>query len=365
MNDLKRTPLYAIHKALGAKLVEFAGYEMPVHYEGIIAEHLTVRNNVGLFDVSHMGEAFVKGPAAGEFLQMLTTNDLGKIIAGQAQYTVMLTEQGGIIDDLIIYKISDDEFLLILNASNRQKDINWLKAHQTEGVEIKDQSDAYSLLAVQGPKAEDVLSKLTPLSLSTLPFYHFAYGEVFGKNILVSRTGYTGEKGFELCVPNEHVELIWTALMEAGEPYGIKPIGLGARDTLRLEMGYSLYGHEINDDVNPLEAGLGWIVKLQKGDFIGKQACLSEKANLKRKLVGLKLPGKNIPRQGYSVLDSNQQEIGQICSGTLSPSLNYPIATALIDASYSDASDEIYVDIRKKAVKADIQKPPFLPKKTK
>ena len=365
MNDLKRTPLYGIHKALGAKLVEFAGYEMPVHYEGIIAEHLTVRNNVGLFDVSHMGEAFVKGPAAEGFLQMLTTNDLGKISAGQAQYTSMLTEKGGIIDDLIICKISDDEFLLILNASNRQKDVNWLKVHQTEGVEIKDQSDAYSLLAVQGPKAEDVLSKLTPLSLSTLEFYHFAYGEVFGKNILVSRTGYTGEKGFELCIPNEYAELIWTALMEAGEQYGIKPIGLGARDTLRLEMGYSLYGHEINDDVNPLEAGLGWIVKLQKGDFIGKKACLSEKANLKRKLVGLKLPGKNIPRQGYSVLDSNQHKIGQICSGTLSPSLNYPIATALIDASYSDVSDEIYVDIRKKAVKADIQKPPFLPKKTK
>ncbi len=365
MKDLKQTPLYDIHKSNGAKLVEFAGYEMPVQYKGIIAEHQTVRSQVGLFDVSHMGEARIKGPDAEAFLQKLTTNDLSKISIGQAQYSLMLQEDGGVIDDLIIYKISDEEFFLILNAGNREKDVNWLQAHQTGNVSVQDESDALSLIALQGPNAEAVLKTLTPLVLSDISFYHFAFGEVAGVNVLVSRTGYTGEKGFELCVPNEKAGFIWQKLMEAGKDFGIQPIGLGARDTLRLEMGYSLYGHEIDSDINPIEAGLGWIVKPQKGDFIGKQACLEAKAEPRRKLTGLTLEGKFIPRQGYEVQNANHEKIGHVCSGTQSPSLNYPIATALIKAEYVSSEKPLFINIRNKPIEATRQKLPFLPKKTK
>jgi len=362
MTGLKRTPLYDLHKELGAKLVAFAGYEMPVQYEGIIAEHLNVRENAGLFDVSHMGEAFIKGDKAEAFLQTLTTNDLSKISVGQAQYSMMLQEDGGVIDDLIIYKLSQNEFLLILNASNKEKDVNWLKSHLTDGVEIDDQSEEMALIALQGPKSEEVLNALTPLILSDLKYFHFTRGEVAGKNVLLARTGYTGEKGFELCVPNKDAKAIWQAIMEAGKPFGLKPVGLGARDTLRLEMGLSLYGHEIEKDINPLEAGLGWVVKLSKADFIGKKACAQVKENPKRKLVGLKLEGKLIPRQGYDVVNDKDEKVGTICSGTLSPSLNYPIATALVDIKYAGPEEEIFVKIRNRTIQANRQKPPFLPK---
>lgn len=359
---MKRTPLYDIHKSHGAKLVGFAGYEMPVQYEGIIAEHKAVRNSVGLFDVSHMGEVEVKGPNAKAFLQKVTTNDVSRLEDGMAQYSTMLYENGGIVDDLIVYKIKDEHYFLIINASNIEKDFDWLKKNQLSDMTLENRSDALSLIAIQGPNAEKTLSKLTDVNLGAIKYYHFSRGIVNGADTMISRTGYTGEPGFELCVENEYAASLWTALMEAGKEFNVKPIGLGARDTLRLEMGYSLYGHEIDETTNPIEAGLGWVTKIDKGDFNGKQTCVAAKQNLKRKIVGFVLENKLIPRQGFDIVDERGNKIGHVCSGTMSPSIEKPIGTGYVETAFSQPGSRIFVQIRGKNEAAQVVKPPFYKK---
>ncbi|ACF12978.1 glycine cleavage system T protein [Chloroherpeton thalassium ATCC 35110] len=360
---MKYTPLHKIHQQLGAKLVDFAGFEMPVQYDGILVEHKAVREAVGLFDVSHMGEFEVKGKGAKAFLQNMTTNDVESLCDGKAQYSLLLYEDGGVVDDLLVYKIADEHYFLIVNASNIEKDFDWLKQHQPDDeVVLENRSDELSLIAIQGPKAEAVLSKLTDVPLDAIKYYHFVFGDVCGKRTLISRTGYTGEAGFELCMANEHAEEIWHALIEAGLPFGIVPVGLGARDTLRLEMGYSLYGHEIDHQTNPYEAQLGWITKLQKGDFIGKNACVEKKLHLEQTLVGFTLTGKNIPRQGYKIQDLSGTDIGVVCSGTLSPTLGKPIGTGYVKSSFSKIDSKVYINIRGKLQEAAVVKVPFLHK---
>lgn len=359
---MKRTPLYQIHQSCGAKLVGFAGFEMPVQYEGIIAEHKAVRNSVGLFDVSHMGEVEVKGPNAMTFLQKVTTNDVSRLEDGMAQYSAMLYENGGVVDDLIVYKIKDEHYFLIINASNIEKDFAWLEKNKLSGMTLENRSDALSLIAVQGPNAEKTLKKLTDIDLGSIKYYHFAHGKVNGVDMMVSRTGYTGEPGFELCVENEHAANLWNALMEAGKEFNVKPIGLGARDTLRLEMGYSLYGHEIDETTNPIEAGLGWITKIDKGEFNGKQTCVEARQNLNRKLVGFMLENKLIPRQGFDIVEENGRKIGHVCSGTMSPSIEKPIGTGYVETPHAQIGSRIFIQIRGKNEAAQVVKMPFYKK---
>lgn len=357
---MKSTALNHIHHKLGAKMVPYAGYEMPVSYSGVNEEHETVRQQVGVFDVSHMGEFFVEGKEALDLLQKVTTNDVSKLVNGQAQYTCMPNETGGIVDDLIIYKFNDEKFMMVVNASNIEKDWNWINRHNSFEAKLSNLSDEYSLLAIQGPKAVEAMQSISPLDLSEIKFYHFEVGEFGGaQDVIISATGYTGSGGFEIYFKNKDAEQIWTSVFEAGEKFGIKPIGLAARDTLRLEMGMCLYGNDIDETTSPIEAKLGWITKFTK-DFINTEALQLEKeAGPLRKLVAFEVIEKGIPRQGYDLLNTEGEKIGHVTSGTMSPSLKKAIGMGYVKAEYAKFGNEIYVQIRKKQVKAVIVKPPF------
>lgn len=360
---MKRTPFFSIHQRLGAKIVPFAGYEMPVQYSGIVEEHHTVRNTVGVFDVSHMGEFFVEGPQALSFLQQVTINDVSKLVPGKAQYSAMCYDNGGIVDDLLVYRLAEDSFMVVVNAANIDKDWEWMKNHCPSEVKFENKSDNIALLAIQGPKSQVTLQKLTQVNLSSIPYYHFVQGTLAGVDMIISRTGYTGELGFEIYFDGVHAENIWDAIFDAGKEFNIAPIGLGARDTLRLEMGYCLYGNDIDQTTHPLEAGLGWITKLDKGEFIGKAAIQQAKADgLKRKLVGLMLNDKAIPRHGYSIILADGFAIGTVTSGTFSPSLGKGIAMGYVSLSHSTVGSPVYIEVRGKKVEARVVQTPFLKK---
>ena len=346
---MKKTALYSWHEQAGAKIIDFGGYLMPVQYSGIIAEHKAVRSAAGLFDVSHMGNFYIKGSRAKDFLQSITTNDLEKLEAGNAQYNLMLYPHGGIVDDLIIYRIDRDTYFLIVNASNAPKDFAWLQQHihDFEGVTLEDHTDRLSLIALQGPVAFDILQIVFPaLDIESLGTFQFCNTTFQGADLIIAKTGYTGEKGVEICLPDEIALPLWQALFDAGQEFGIKPIGLGARDTLRLEMGYSLYGHEIDQDTNPLEARLKWVVKMNTGQFVGKEACQQVELNLKRGVAAFSLEGRALPRQGFKVYNTDRQEIGSVCSGTLSPTLQEPIGTCNIVREYLAPGTAILVEVR-------------------
>ena len=359
----KKTPLYNKHVELGAKMVPFAGYIMPVHYQTTIQEeHENVRKNVGVFDVSHMGEFIVEGPGALDMIQHITTNDASKLKQGAAQYTCMPNETGGIVDDLIVYRLADDKFMMVVNASNLEKDWKWVNDHNKFDAKVTDESDKMGILAVQGPKAIDLLQKLTSVDLSAIKFYHFTIGDVAGvEGIIISATGYTGSGGFELYIPNEKMEQIWDALFEKGKEYGILPAGLGARDTLRLEMGYCLYGNDIDETTSPIEAGLKWITKFKKeAEYPSKQLFIKQfKEGVKRKLTGFKMEGKRIPRHGYKVLNKEGEEIGVVTSGTFAPSLDIPVGMAYIDTDYIEPETEILIDFGRKKMEGEVVKLPF------
>ena len=360
---MKNTALTDKHIALGAKMVPFAGYNMPVQYEGVKAEHDTVRNSVGVFDVSHMGEFKLKGPKALDLIQAVTSNDASKLVNGQAQYSCLPNAEGGIVDDLLVYKINDEEYYLVVNASNIEKDWNWISKHNTFGVEMINVSDNTSLLAVQGPKAAEALQSLTDVKLAEMKYYTFTVGTFAGiPNVVISATGYTGAGGFELYFNNEHANQIWDAIFKAGAPFGIKPIGLAARDTLRLEMGFCLYGNDINDTTSPLEAGLGWITKFTK-DFTNSANLKAQKeAGVKRKLVAFELVDKGIPRHDYPIIDAAGNNIGIVTSGTMSPSLNIAIGLGYVPTELSAPGSEIFISVRDKALKAKVVALPFYKK---
>tara|TARA_B100000575_G_scaffold163507_1_gene130654 strand:- start:349 stop:1434 length:1086 start_codon:yes stop_codon:yes gene_type:complete len=357
---MKKTALYNIHTSLGAKMVPFAGFNMPIQYNGVISEHLCVRNNVGVFDVSHMGEFFVRGHGAKDFIQNITSNDVNKLFDGKVQYSCLPNLKGGIVDDLLVYRIKKDIFMLVVNASNIEKDWEWIKKFKTKNVELENKSDDISLLAVQGPMAIEVLQPLTKINLKNMPYYCFEKG-VFAsvENVLISSTGYTGSGGFEIYFANEFAEKIWDSIFNIGKKYNIQPIGLAARDTLRLEMGFCLYGNDINDSTSPIEAGLSWITKFNNkfnnSDFLQKQL----KNGVSKKLVGFELLDRGIPRKDYEITDFDGNSIGIVTSGSHSPSLNKPIGLAYVNTSYSNAESIIYVKVRKKLLKAKVVKLPF------
>ena len=357
---MKNTALTSIHEALGAKMVPFAGYNMPVSYEGVTIEHETVRKDVGVFDVSHMGEFLISGPNALELIQKVSTNDASKLTDGKAQYSCLTNTEGGIVDDLIIYCLNPEKYLLVVNASNIEKDWDWISMHNTMEADMKDLSSEYSLLAIQGPKAVEAMQSLSPYDLSSIKFYNFVVEEFAGiENVIISATGYTGSGGFEIYCKNSEVEQVWNNVLEAGKEFGIKPIGLAARDTLRLEMGYCLYGNDIDDTTSPLEAGLGWITKFTK-DFINSDALKAQKAEgPQRKLIAFEIQDRGIPRQGYDIVDEAGNTIGIVTSGTMSPSLNKGIGLGYVPSNMSGFGEPIYIQIRKKAVKATIVKLPF------
>lgn len=361
---MKNTALNDTHVALKAKMVPFAGFHMPVQYEGVTAEHLTVRNSLGVFDVSHMGEFIVSGKNALALIQKITSNDASKLKVGDAQYSCFPNENNGIVDDLICYRIKENKYLLVVNASNIEKDWNWIsKYNDAFGAELKDVSDEYCLLAIQGPKAIEAMQSLSSLDLNTIPYYTFKIGDFAGfENVLISSTGYTGSGGFEIYCKNSEALHIWTKVFEAGHSYGIKPIGLAARDTLRLEMGYCLYGNEINDATSPIEAGLSWITKFNK-DFVNHKA-LAQQKNQKpeKKLVGFELNERGIPRQGYDIVDENGAIIGNVTSGTMSPSLQKGIGMGYVSIEFSKPGTKIYIQVRKKAIPAVVVKMPFYKK---
>lgn len=361
MSELQRIPLHHLHVSLGGKMVPFAGFEMPVQYGGLIQEHLAVRNSVGVFDVSHMGEFAVRGESALDLLQRVTTNDVAVLRDGKVQYSCLTNDRGGIVDDLLVYRLSATEYWLVVNASNIQKDWDWLTRHNTFGAELENLSDRLCLFAVQGPKALPTLQKLTDLDLSGMAYYTFAFGTVAGvPGVLVSATGYTGAGGFEVYVPNERAEAVWKALFEAGAEFGIVPAGLGARDTLRTEMGYCLYGHDIDDTTSPIEAGLGWITKFSK-DFVYSDFHRQLKENgVARKLVGFEMVDRGIPRQHYEIMDATGNIVGEVTSGTQSPSLGKGIGMGYVQTGFSQPGTEIYVNIRNKYLKAVVVKPPFV-----
>lgn len=353
-----KTALYNRHVEAGAKLVPFAGFLMPIQYRSITEEHRKVRGSVGVFDVSHMGEFWVKGDKAVEFVERLTVNNVRKLQVNQAQYSAMLYENAGIIDDLIVYRL-EDRFMLVVNAANREKDWEWIKQHTIDGVEIEDASDRMSLLAVQGRHAEDVIGKLTETDLSAIKFYWFREGEVAGHRAIISRTGYTGEAGFELYVDNENAPEIWDAVLEAGEEFGIEPAGLGARDTLRMEMKLALYGNDIDQTTNPIEAGLGWITKVNKGDFVGREAVQAVKEKgISRKLIGFEVEGKAIPRKDY-VCYQGAEEIGLVTSGCWSPSLDKGIGMAYLSKENTPVGTRFELEIRGKRIPAQVVETPF------
>jgi aminomethyltransferase len=359
---MKKTTFYNIHVKEGAKIVEFAGYFMPVQYSSIIAEHKAVRNSVGVFDVSHMGEVFVKGDKALDFIQLITVNDASKLTPGRVQYSAMCYEDGGIVDDLLVYRLAEKEFLLVINASNIEKDFEWMKKNNT-GADLKNKSDEYSLLAIQGPNSQKVVQKLTSDPVN-IEYYHFMNTRINGIDMILSRTGYTGELGYELYFRgNEKIaEDLWNAVMKAGKEYNIQPAGLAARDSLRLEMGFCLYGNDIDKTTNPLEAGLGWITKLKKDKFIGREALLKVKeAGLKRKLVPVETNEKAFPRHGYD-LTVNGKKVGTVTSGTVSPVLDKPIALGYVETQYSDEGSKVNFLIRGKEIPAEVVKLPFVKK---
>ncbi|KXK23486.1 MAG: glycine cleavage system aminomethyltransferase T [Bacteroidetes bacterium OLB12] len=357
----KNIPLHNLHVKLGGKMVPFAGFNMPVRYSSDIEEHMTVRNGVGVFDVSHMGEFKVEGPQALDLIQRITSNDASKLIDGQAQYTCLPNEQGGIVDDLIVYRIKENDYFIVVNAGNIQKDWNWFVSHNTKGAILKNLSDEYCLFAVQGPKAVSVLQKLTGTDLSTIKYYHFAIGTFAGvQEVIMSNTGYTGAGGFEIYVKNADAEKVWHAIFETGKDVGIKPIGLGARDTLRLEKGFCLYGNDIDDTTSPLEAGLGWITKFTK-DFTNSVNLKKQKdEGVKRKLVGFKMIDRGIPRHDYAIKDAAGNVIGKVTSGTQSPMLNVGIGLGYVAAEFAAPESEIFVDVRGRSLKASVVKLPFV-----
>lgn len=357
---MKTTALTEKHIGLGAKMVPFAGYNMPVQYAGINAEHETVRKGVGVFDVSHMGEFILKGEKALDLIQRVTSNDASKLYDGKVQYSCLPNENGGIVDDLLVYRIDEKTYMLVVNASNIEKDWNWISKFNTEGVEMKDISDRTSLLAVQGPKAAEALQSLTDIDLGTMEYYTFKKGKFAGvDNVVVSATGYTGAGGFEIYVENSNAEHIWDAVFKAGAPFGIKPIGLGARDTLRLEMGFCLYGNDIDDATSPLEAGLGWVTKFSK-EFTNSAALQQQKQEgIKQKLVGFEMIDRGIPRHDYEIVDAAGNNIGRVTSGTQSPSLQKAIGMGYVKNEFAKEGSEIFINIRDNKVKAQVVKPPF------
>ena len=357
----KKIALHHVHESLGAKMIPFAGYEMPVSYTGVIEEHLNVRHTAGIFDVSHMGEFFVEGEEALELLQKICSNDVSRLSPGRVQYTCMPNGRGGIVDDLLVYCMAEGRYMLVVNASNIAKDWAWIMK-QAEGakVELSDHSDRLSLFAVQGPRAAELLQPLCDQDLSSMKYYHFDVMKLGGiDDVIVSATGYTGAGGFELYVPNEHAEALWHAIMQAGEGKGLRPIGLAARDTLRLEMGFCLYGNDIDDNTSAIEAGLGWITKFNK-DFIDKDLLEKQKQEgTKRKLVGFVMEDRGIPRQHYPILNAQGEAIGEVTSGTQSPSLGKAIGMGYVQTAYAKEGESIYIDMRGKGRKAVIHKPPF------
>lgn len=357
----KDTPFIEFHRALGAKIVEFAGYWMPIQYSGIVAEHKAVRTNVGIFDISHMGEFLVEGPGAVEFVDRMTTNNVRKLGPYQVQYSTMLYDDGGIVDDLLVYNMVDHLFLVV-NASNLAKDFAWLSEHlPATGVKLTNLSDEYGLIAVQGPNAEALMKTVFPADYDSVKFYWaFPSATIAGEKVIVSRTGYTGEDGFEIYTPIAAAKKVWTAIWEAGRKFDLQPIGLGARDSLRLEMKYCLYGNDIDQTTNPLEAGIGWTVKMAKGDFNGKPVLEKAKAEgLKRNLVCLDLLDKAIPRQHMPVLDKAGNVIGEVTSGTMAPSLDKPIAIAYVPVALSAVGSEVLIDVRGKHARAVVVEAPF------
>ncbi len=357
---MKETALTHKHIALGAKMVPFAGYNMPVQYEGVNAEHETVRNGVGVFDVSHMGELLLKGPNALALIQKVCSNDASVLFDGKAQYSCLPNGNGGIVDDLIIYRISEEAYFIVVNASNIEKDWNWISQHNDLGVEMQNLSDDYSLLAIQGPKAAEAMQSLTSVDLTNMTYYTFQYGTFAGiENVMISATGYTGSGGFEVYVKNQDAEKLWDAVFEAGEGFGIKPIGLAARDTLRLEMGFCLYGNDIDDTTSPLEAGLGWITKFTK-DFTDAEFLKNQKeTGLSRKLVAFEMIDRGIPRHDYPIQDANGNIIGKVTSGTMSPSMKLGIGLGYVSIENAALDQEIFIEIREKGVKAKVVKLPF------
>ena len=356
---MKQLVLSDIHESIGGKMVEFAGYNMPVQYEGVKAEHHTVRNEVGVFDVSHMGEVFVTGEKALDFLQYITSNDVSKLTPGKIQYTCLPNTDGGIVDDFLLYMLAENSYLLVVNASNMEKDLAWINKHNTFGCTINNQSDNYSLLAVQGPKSIELLQELTIVNLSEIKYYNFKIGNIAGaEDVILSRTGYTGEIGFELYIKNESVKQVWEAIFTTS--IELKPIGLAARDTLRLEKGFCLYGNDINDTTSPIEAGLGWITKFTKEFINYKQLKDQKEGSAARKLVGLEVVDKGIARNGYPIVDKNGSEIGIVTSGTMSPTLNKAIAMAYVPKELSKVGSTVYIQVRKKQIKAEVVALPFL-----
>ncbi len=360
---MKNTTLSQKHISLGAKMVPFAGYNMPVSYTGLNDEHATVRNNVGVFDVSHMGEFILKGDHALKLIQKVTSNDASVLTSGKAQYSCLPNNEGGIVDDLIVYCINEKSYMLVVNASNIAKDWNWIKQNDIWNVEMHDVSEKTSLLAIQGPNAIHTLQQLTDVVLEDIPYYSFVKGKFNGiDNVVISNTGYTGAGGFEIYFENEHAITIWDAIFEAGKQYGIKPIGLGARDTLRLEMGFCLYGNDINDTTSPLEAGLGWITKFTK-EFNNSEALQKQKTEgVSKKLIGFEMIDRGIPRHDYVIADVAGNTIGVVTSGTQSPTLNKAIGMGYVTKDFAKADTEIYIMIRDKAIKAKVCKTPFLKK---
>ncbi|QMU27925.1 glycine cleavage system aminomethyltransferase GcvT [Adhaeribacter radiodurans] len=361
MDELKKVALNEVHTALGAKMVPFAGYNMPVRYTSDLEEHHTVRQNVGIFDVSHMGEFMVRGPQALDLIQRVTTNDAAKLTDGKVQYSCFPNEQGGIVDDLLVYQFHAEEYMLVVNASNIQKDWDWLNQYNTNGAELVNISDSVSLFAVQGPNAIAALQSLTSVNLSGMVYYTFTVVEFAGvPDVILSATGYTGAGGFEIYVPNAHAREVWDKIMAAGTPFGIKPIGLGARDTLRLEMGYCLYGNDINDSTSPLEGGLGWITKFSK-EFTNAPYLREQKEKgLARKLVGFEMQEQGIPRAHYEIVNQADEKIGEVTSGTQSPTLGRGIGMGYVTTEYSNPEQEIYIKIRNKTLKAKVVKLPFV-----
>ena len=357
---MKKTALHHIHQSLGAKMVPFAGFDMPVQYEGVNAEHLTVRHNVGVFDVSHMGEFLIEGPNALALIQSVSSNDAALLTVGKAQYSCLPNDEGGIVDDLIIYRVKDETYLLVVNASNIEKDWNWISSKNHMGAVMKNISDDYSLLAIQGPKAIDAMQSLTIIDLSAIKFYHFEVADFAGiPHVIISATGYTGSGGFEIYCKNEEVQQIWELVFDAGADFDIKPIGLAARDTLRLEMGYCLYGNDIDDTTSPIEAGLGWITKFSKS-FTNSEALSNQKTDgVNRKLVGFELNDRGIPRKSYPILDTDGNTIGEVTSGTMSPSLSKGIGMGYVAIEHSKVGTEIGIQIRKKVISATVVKTPF------
>jgi aminomethyltransferase len=358
---MKNIALNDIHVALGAKMVPFAGYNMPVQYEGVTAEHITVRDAVGVFDVSHMGEFLVEGENALALIQKITSNDVSKLEIGDAQYSCFPNEDNGIVDDLICYRIKENTYLLVVNASNIEKDWNWVsKYNEGFNANLKDVSEEYSLLAIQGPKAVEAMQSLSSLNLAEIPFYKFKIGDFAGiENVIISATGYTGSGGFEIYCKNEEAIQIWNKVFEAGADYGIKPIGLAARDTLRLEMGYCLYGNDIDETTSPIEAGLSWITKFTK-EFVNAEALAKEKElKPKRRLIAFELNERGVPRQGYDIVDESGKVIGNVTSGTMSPCLQKGIGMGYVPQVFSKSGSKIYIQVRKKAIPATIVKLPF------